>query len=175
MLEATLRPDERVLWAAQPDRSVWRRALVWGLGCLPFTIVLGLLLVATLALGAAAASRAASTGRVAVEVAAPATIGGLLLFVFLYPIVAAEITRRERRYVITTQRALVLDSRRIESDVELARVKLVALHKGLFDDSATGVELRVADGTAAVILKDLSDPEATRALVEGAIATARGA
>jgi hypothetical protein len=173
VLQQALRAEERVLWIAQPDRALWVRAAVWGLGCLPFTIFLFALLAGTLLLGAAAASRALGQGKFAPEVALPASIGGLLLVIFTYPILAAELTRRERRYVITSQRALVLDAKRIENEVELARVKLVAPHKGLFDDAPSGVELRVGDGTAAVVFGDLAAPADALRAVESAIAAAR--
>ncbi|MEZ0230508.1 MAG: hypothetical protein ACAI25_17940, partial [Planctomycetota bacterium] len=62
---------------------------------------------------------------------------------------------------------------RVEHEVELARVRLVALHKGLFDDSPTGVELRAGDGTASVVFGDVSDTPSMQRAVEGAIATAR--
>jgi hypothetical protein len=166
-------PGERVLWLAQPDRALVLRALVWGLGCLPFTVFLAALLVATLALGSFAARSALSQGKLALEQALPATIGGLLLAIFLYPILASELARRERRYVITSQRALVLDSKRLESTIELARVREVAPHKDLFDDTPTGIELRVGDGTAAVVFRDLADPAEMQQAVEGAIAAAR--
>ncbi|MEZ0228784.1 MAG: hypothetical protein ACAI25_09180, partial [Planctomycetota bacterium] len=115
VLDAVLRSDERVLWLSQPDRALWQRALVWGLGCLPFTVFLLALLGVTLLLGTAAA-RFALKGQLPLDVALPATIGGLLLVIFLYPMLAGELARRERRYVITTQRALVLDSKRVEHE-----------------------------------------------------------
>ncbi len=173
VLTSALRPEERALWISQPDRAIWLRALVWGLGCLPFTMFLLALLAVTLVLGAVAAQYTLGQGKLPLDVALPATIGGLLLVIFLYPLLVSELQRRERRYVITTQRALILDSKRVEHEVDLARVRLVALHKGLFDDSPTGVELRVADGTAAVIFKDVADPPAMQTAVEGALKTAR--
>jgi hypothetical protein len=175
VLNAALRPGERILWLAEADRALWRRALAWGLGCLPFTVFLVVLLAATLLLGWLAARHALGQGRISLEAALPATVGGLLLVIFGYPILAAELARRERRYAITTQRALVLDSKRLEHSIELARVRQVAPHKDLFDDAPTGVELRVADGTAAVVFRDLADPAAVLRSVEGAIASARTA
>jgi hypothetical protein len=174
VLHASLRPDERVLWLAQPDRGVFSRAFVWGLGCLPFTIFLAALLVATLVLGSYAARAALGQGKFALDQALPATIGGLVLAIFLYPILVAELARRERRYVITSQRALVIDARRLESAVDLARVREVAPHKDLFDDTPTGVELRVGDGTAAIVFRDLARPAEIQKAVETAIATALG-
>jgi hypothetical protein len=172
VLQAILRPGERILWVAQPDRAAWRRALVWGLGCLPFTVFLVGLAAGTILLGTLAAKQATG-GKLDPSVGLPATIGALLLGIFLYPILASELARRERRYVITTERALVVEPRRVEAAVELARVRESAHHQGLFDDSPSGVELRIADGTAAIIFADMADPPGAKAAVDTAITAAR--
>jgi hypothetical protein len=149
---------------------VWLRALVWGLGCLPFSLFLIALLVGAVVLGTLAGAHALDQGKINVEAALPAGIGFVVLGIFVYPLAAGEIARRERRYVVTTSRALVVAARRLEASVELERVRAVAPHKDLFDDSPTGIEFRVADGTSAIVFGDLADPEETRKAVEAAIA-----
>jgi hypothetical protein len=172
VIHAVLRPTERVLWEGQPDRPAWRRAVVFGLGCLPLTVFLAALGVGTIFFGTLAV-RTASAGKLDVMLALPASIGSLLLGIFLYPVLAAELMRRERRYVITSERALVVEPRRVEAAVELGCVRASAPHQGLFDDSPSGIELRVADGTAAIVFADMADPAAILRAVDAAIAAAR--
>jgi hypothetical protein len=172
LLGSLLAPGERVVWLSRPDRALWRRVVATGLGCLPFVALILAVTVGTAAAGAATAS-GALTGHVEATRALAALLGMILLGIMVYPIAADEIARRERRYVVTTRRALVLVPGRVEGELPLLEVTASALHSGLFDDKPSGVELRRADGSAGIVFRDMDDPEATRAEVELALAAAR--
>ena len=169
VLALVLDPGERVLWAGEPDRPAWRRALTWGLGCLPFTLLLVLLLGGTIASGTVATRRAA-TGQLRLQDGLQAGLGVLLLVIFVFPLVANEISRRERRYVVTTRRALIVSPRRLEAGLELLHVQGAAAHRGLFDDRPSGVALRVRNGAAPIVFEDLADPEAVLATLTAILA-----
>jgi hypothetical protein len=172
MLERVLEPGERVVWLAQPDRALWRRLVAAGLGCLPFVALVVLIAVGT-AIAGTTTFQGALAGRVVDTNALSAFLGAVLLAIMLYPIVVDELARRERRYIVTTRRAVVLVPGRVEGELALAEVTGSALHSGLFDDRPSGVELRRADGSAGIVFRDMEDPEATRSEVELALVAAR--
>lgn len=172
ILERALAPDERIVWLAAPDRALWRRLVATGLGCLPF-VALVLLVAAGTVIASWSTASGAFTRTLDAGRAVPAFLGALLLVIMLYPIVADELARRERRYVVTSARALVLVPGRVEHELPLAQVSGVALHSGLFDDKPSGVELRRQDGSAGIVFRDMEEPEATRAALEQALAAAR--